>query len=30
MRPVYQAINKEQGFENLVKMDEKWGDRRTV
>lgn len=24
LKPVYQAVNKEQGFENLIKLDEKW------
>lgn len=24
LKPVYQAVNKEQGFENLMKLDEKW------
>lgn len=30
LKPVYQAINKEQGFENLVKLDEKWGKKYPV
>ena len=24
LKPVYQAVNKEHGFENLIKLDEKW------
>jgi transposase-like protein len=30
LKPVYQALNKEQGFENLVKLDEKWGKKYPV
>jgi len=30
LKPVYQAVNKEQGFENLVKLDEKWNKKYPV
>jgi transposase-like protein len=30
LKPVYQAINKEQGFENLISLDEKWGKKYPV
>lgn len=30
LKPVYQAINKEQGYENLVSLDEKWGKKYPV
>lgn len=30
LKPVYQAVNKEHGFENLVKLDEKWGKKYPV
>jgi putative transposase len=30
LKPVYQAINKEEGFENLIKLDEKWAKKYPV
>jgi putative transposase len=30
LKPVYHAVNKEQGFENLVKLDEKWSKKYPV
>lgn len=30
LKPVYQAINKEQGYENLISLDEKWGKKYPV
>jgi putative transposase len=30
LKPVYQAVNKDQGFENLVSLDEKWGKKYPV
>lgn len=30
LKPVYQAVNKEQGFENLVVLDEKWSKKYPV
>jgi putative transposase len=30
LKPVYQAINKEHGYENLVSLDEKWGKKYPV
>ena len=30
LKPVYQAINKEQGYENLIALDEKWGKKYPV
>ena len=30
LKPVYQAVNKEEGFEKLAKLDEVWGDRRSA
>jgi putative transposase len=30
LKPVYQAVNKEEGFEKLVKLDEIWGKKYPV
>jgi transposase-like protein len=30
LKPVYQALNKEQGYENLISLDEKWGKKYPV
>lgn len=30
LKTVYQAVNKEEGFEKLAKLDEVWGDRRSA
>lgn len=30
LKPVYQAVSKESGFENLLKLDEKWGKKYPV
>ena len=30
LKPVYQAISKEQGYENLIALDEKWGKKYPV
>lgn len=30
LKPVYQAVNKEEGYENLLKLDEKWGKKYPV
>jgi transposase-like protein len=30
LKLVYQAINKEQGYENLISLDEKWGKKYSV
>lgn len=30
LKPVYQAINKEQGYQNLISLDEKWGKKYPV
>lgn len=30
LKPVYQAVNKEQGYENLLLLDEKWGKKYPV
>lgn len=30
LKPVYQAINKEQGYQKLVSLDEKWGKKYPV
>jgi putative transposase len=30
LKPVYQALNKEEGYENLLKLDEKWGKKYPV
>jgi len=30
LKPVYQAINKDQGYENLISLDEKWGKKYPV
>ncbi|RYE26083.1 MAG: IS256 family transposase [Sphingobacteriaceae bacterium] len=30
LKPVYQAISKEQGYENLITLDEKWGKKYPV
>lgn len=30
LKPVYQALTKEQGYENLVALDEKWGKKYPV
>jgi len=30
LKPVYQANNKEQGYENLISLDEKWGKKYPV
>ena len=30
LKPVYQAVSKEQGYENLIALDEKWGKKYPV
>lgn len=30
LKPVYQALNQEEGYENLLKLDEKWGKKYPV
>jgi len=30
LKPVYQALTKEQGYENLIALDEKWGKKYPV
>ncbi|PSR55935.1 IS256 family transposase [Adhaeribacter arboris] len=30
LKPVYQAFNQEEGYENLLKLDEKWGKKYPV
>lgn len=30
LKTVYQALNKEQGYENLIQLDEKWGKKYPV
>jgi transposase-like protein len=30
LKPVYQALTKEEGYENLIKLDEKWGKKYPV
>jgi len=30
LKPVYQAVNKEAGYENLLKLDENWGKKYPV
>jgi putative transposase len=30
LKTVYQALNKEQGYENLISLDEKWGKKYPV
>lgn len=30
LKPVYQAVSKEQGYENLITLDEKWGKKYPV
>lgn len=30
LKPVYQAVNKEAGYENLIQLDEKWGKKYPV
>ncbi|MEX8548618.1 MAG: IS256 family transposase [Mucilaginibacter sp.] len=30
LKPVYQALTKEQGYENLIMLDEKWGKKYPV
>jgi len=30
LKPVYQAPTKEQGYENLIMLDEKWGKKYPV
>lgn len=30
LKPVYQALNKEQGYKNLISLDEKWGKKYPV
>jgi putative transposase len=30
LKPVYQAISKDQGYENLISLDEKWGKKYPV
>lgn len=30
LKPVYQALNQEEGYENLLKLDEKWGRKYPV
>jgi putative transposase len=30
LKPVYQAFNQEEGYENLVKLEEKWGKKYSV
>jgi transposase-like protein len=30
LKPVYQALNQEEGYENLLQLDEKWGQKYPV
>lgn len=30
LKPVYQALTKEEGYENLIKLEEKWGKKYPV
>jgi transposase-like protein len=30
LKPVYQALNQEEGYENLLQLDEKWGKKYPV
>jgi transposase-like protein len=30
LKPVYQALNQEEGYENLIKLDEKWGKKYPI
>ena len=30
LKPVYQAVSKEQGYENLIALDKKWGKKYPI